>query len=486
MGVGAAAVSSRKVAASGACARDRVFSGARMRPVLVFALSFLAAGASAQPPTPVRVERCRANNPELAAAFDAIRAYDRLLRSARSETPVASLESAYRALVERRCLEPASHEVGGPRFESVAGLTGWWDGGGIRWLESYLQLPVLTVGRRADVPHVVLPNDEVPVIPPERLSASAGLSRVVCGDEPSCGAETRGWIERAERAFAAHADAETRRSGARDRQAAIATCAENARAIPRETRFIRWLDCVENEHPRRSAFPVARFRAPRTGWMVVRGRRGHHRFCDEVRAYDLATGSAYVAQSCTDLTLRQDGSVDHSSTDRSRTASALAGSVATDNLRETLLMLLLDPITVALAPDPFYVPLPPGMSTTWVEGASTFGSGQGTSWASSAQTQLAWAWVDGERVLAEGTLTWPDSHRAPEAHAAELLSIVDAGFTSGCPAVGPPPTLDGNRGRVSAIDADRDSLAALDVELTDRILRYRTPAACARTRMHRW
>jgi hypothetical protein len=39
---------------------------------------------------------------------------------------------------------------------------------------------------------------------------------------------------------------------------------------------------------------------------------------------------------------------------------------------------------------------------------------------------------------------------------------------------------------VSGIDADASTLAAVDTELTNRILRYRTPAACARTRMHRW
>jgi hypothetical protein len=455
----------------------------------VLAALLVAAPAAAQPSAPVRVERCRASDPRAAVAADGIRSFGDAIRNARLESDVSSLQASFHALLELDCLRPVAREMSnGPVFASLAGVREWWNAGGGAWLESYLQLPMLTVAPRGEVPHVMIPPDERRVIPSDRLAAVAGLGRILCpANDASCGAETRGWLARAERAFAEHAAREERRPGARVRADAIAQCTASSRIGSRDARFIRWLRCVSAEQPQAITFPLGAFRAPRTGWLVVRGRRGHHRFCDEVRAYDLATGSAYVAQSCSGLALRSDGSVDQATTDRARNDAALAGTVATDNLRETLLMLLLDPVTVQLARDPFYVPLPPGMSTNWVERLENIsGTGHGSAWGSSAQTTLAWTWIDGDDLLAEGTLTWPDSYRAPQAHAAELLSIVDDGFAAGCPAVGPPPSLGGGRGTVSGIDADASTLAAVDTELTNRILRYRTPAACARTRMHRW
>lgn len=57
----------------------------------------------------------------------------------------------------------------------------------------------------------------------------------------------------------------------------------------------RWI-----RHRLRATYRYARtieLRAPSHGWFILRGRRGHYRFSDEVRAYDLATGAAYVARS---------------------------------------------------------------------------------------------------------------------------------------------------------------------------------------------
>ena len=35
----------------------------------------------------------------------------------------------------------------------------------------------------------------------------------------------------------------------------------------------------------------------RRGWLVIRGRRGHYDFCDELHAYDLDSGSMVPADS---------------------------------------------------------------------------------------------------------------------------------------------------------------------------------------------
>jgi hypothetical protein len=59
--------------------------------------------------------------------------------------------------------------------------------------------------------------------------------------------------------------------------------------------------------------------------IVIRGRRGHYDFCDELGAYDMETGAAYVAKSCSGLHLRTDGSVDFEGTNAARKAAVVAG-----------------------------------------------------------------------------------------------------------------------------------------------------------------
>ena len=49
--------------------------------------------------------------------------------------------------------------------------------------------------------------------------------------------------------------------------------------------------------------PIGRMAAPTRGWFIIRGRRGHHAFCDEVRVFDLSKGSVYGTQSCSGLAL---------------------------------------------------------------------------------------------------------------------------------------------------------------------------------------
>lgn len=97
------------------------------------------------------------------------------------------------------------------------------------------------------------------------------------------------------------------------------------------------------------------------------------------------------------------------------------------------------------------------------------------------QAQLSWSWLRADgHVLASGTLTWPSSYSAPEAHAADLLRIAELGLSSECPpaklpifASGPP------QAGVSAIDARPQEAVALQGELAAALREYASSAACA-------
>lgn len=76
---------------------------------------------------------------------------------------------------------------------------------------------------------------------------------------------------------------------------------------------------VGSRAPKFESFPAGRFRSPKKGWLVVVGRRGHYHFCDTLSAYDLGTGAAYVARSCSQLKLADGGIVDVAKTDEAKT-----------------------------------------------------------------------------------------------------------------------------------------------------------------------
>jgi hypothetical protein len=73
---------------------------------------------------------------------------------------------------------------------------------------------------------------------------------------------------------------------------------------------------------------------------VIHGRRGHYDFCDEIRAYDLATGAAYLAKRCDGLIRLWTGEGCDPDAGRIQTQ---AGQVVRENLREAAWMLLLAP-----------------------------------------------------------------------------------------------------------------------------------------------
>lgn len=425
-----------------------------MRTELLIAIVLMTgiAPASAAP----WAERCGGDTPWSRQAQAALTQLGKEIEALPPDRDPAPLVKRLQELLASRCFRIARDELSG-RFDSGLSLTTWWTSGGEEWLSS------------------VLSGDRELVLPPEARSTLAldgnpqqPLAALLCGlADPVCGRETGGWVARAEAALAARAratvaadkdEAAAQTGEEKDRAPrSPADCAARAKKALPDRRYQSWHACVEQLHPTQDALPLGRVRAPTRGFLVVRGRRGHYAFCDELRAYDLASGAAYVARSCSGLALSGDGSVDGARTDSGRRAELLTGQLPVDNLREAAWMaLLLSKVERDKRVEAYRVAIPAGIKPQLPSDEGTLtGTQMGSMWFTSAQTQLSWTWLDGGRVQARGTLTWPDSYEAGAAYAVELLRIAEAGMRPGCPPGPLPPVrlLAGEAPGVSRLDA---------------------------------
>jgi hypothetical protein len=167
------------------------------------------------------------------------------------------------------------------------------------------------------------------------------------------------------------------------------------------------------------------------GWLVLFGRRGHYEFCDELRAYDLDTGSAHVVRSCSGLALNTNGSVNGPLTRASRRAERLEGTLPIDALREAALMTILarrveDDVVVGGRG----IELPAGVDrVVTLDDVAITRSGNVSF--SSAQTTLRWFWITDGCVRTFGYLTWPDDYVAGVDYADELIAIAEGGLAEG-------------------------------------------------------
>jgi hypothetical protein len=294
--------------------------------------------------------------------------------------------------------------------------------------------------------------------------------------DAACGADTAGWEMRARAAFERFAEVrlEDRRQDRDDPPRTEASCANAAYAAAVDERYDVWRECIAQVPMRTEALPLGRFRAPTRGWFVVRGRRGHYDFCDEIGAYHLGTGSAYIARSCTALALAAGGAVDQRATDGARRDAVVTGLLPVDNLREAAWMILLAAeVQEEVLEQEAMFDVPPGIVPRRSSAGVATYSASGGSWShSSAQTQLAWSYIVDGRSVAAGELTWPnDFDSAALDHAVRLLAIAEAGLRGACPAVALPAPLDlgGARPGVSRVDAPPDRVTAVDRQLLRRL-----------------
>ena len=372
---------------------------------------------------------------------------------------LSAMKRAWKDIEEAACFKLALMENSrAPEFNDAAAAKWWWDRGGDDWLR-------VALDRKAT--YASLPPDWPPVLERE----GHPLERLICkAEDAACGKETAGWVLRAAEAV----DEPTRENDETEVKPAVvlAKCSAAANAKDPAKRYFSWRDCVELARPKTAMLPLARFEVPRDGWLVVRGRRGHYHFCDEVRMYDLATGAAYVTQSCSGLFLQTGGTVDHDATDDARKARRLVGKVPVDAIREAAWMAMLaDEVKEGVQVYGWAAQMPAGMEAVMRDDGLLHHSGLGLSgWFSSAQTQLAWSWQGSDGLRASGSLTWPNSYLRGQMHAVRLLRIAEAALVEGCPpAPAPKQLVVGGKGRVSSLDASPQSLDLAEARLIEAL-----------------
>jgi hypothetical protein len=356
---------------------------------------------------------------------------------------IDDIDKKVRALAANASADPVTHDIeqllDGPCFkiavppeplapDSGLSLKAFWNGGAKWWLDNQLDL-----GKTGDRWFVVasssvhtLASDFNPTSPllPLLCPADAALP----DSTAACGRETLGWLHRARDAYARFDEA--RRAHAMDADADAVPppspnrCEKRAQADDEKHAYSNYSSCMSLAPIRVAVLPLGRFAAPKDGWLVVRGTRGHHSWCDGISAFDLASGAFYGVKMCQGMAV---------SAGAQPQIETKLGRVPIDAIREAALMIMLTDFaqehsvtrTVGWAmPKDMKVHVPPDLGRTITLGANGWSSGR---------TVLEASWVRAGKGQARATVEWPDSDDAKHAHATELLDVAEQGFVEGCP-----------------------------------------------------
>lgn len=445
-------------------------------------VGWLLAGAPARAD---RIVPCTPDTPDWIAARDALSAFDQQLEALPDDGSVAPVRTAMTSLLGLRCFAIARQEETRPPVAwddetdvSALALKVWWRTGGEDFFASHLELGA------PGSHNIVIPPDLREVLTREH-DPKHRLADLLCpANAGACGVETEPWRLRAERAFRPES---LRRSGTfRDKPTPPLDCMAVAQKKPSRLRYVAWRGCMGGiQGPRTflSVLPLGRIRAPMDGWLVVRGRRGHYRFCDQMDAYHLGTGTAYRSSSCSRLALNPRGEVDGAGTDAARQGEVKVGRLAPDRLRELTWMLLFEPeVRNNVQVEALYAPVPKGLSIEWPtkDGWSEGGGLGGAIGGDSGQTVLRWTWFPhGGAEPLSGTWTFPWSWAVGEDHADILLEEAESAFQEECPALAlPVRLLDYTREPdVNAIDAPSGVAHVQDARL-EALRSWRPPPGC--------
>jgi hypothetical protein len=253
-------------------------------------------------------------------------------------------------------------------------------------------------------------------------------------------------------------------------------CAQALRKEPPDQRLLRYAACVDQLVPRRAALPEARYRSPK-GWLVLRGRRGHYSFCDEARAYDLETGTAYIASRCGGLVLSSGGAVNQGATRDTGAMKSQVGTLSVDALRRLALMLWVESEVDDDAREYAKFPVPTGVPMPEPERGFGFGK---RGWSHSGQTSIQFELSDGKSTLLAGKFVWPDSSDAGNQVIDDLVVSAETTFREGCPKVALPASLAPAKslGGVSGIDASPDALRKNADDLSAAFAELRKTKVC--------
>jgi hypothetical protein len=418
---------------------------------------------------------CRLGTPDYTDASTRLAALEAQIEALGLAADHGPADAALAALFRHRCFSffPQQFDKVDAKG-SALGLKTFWRDGALAWFQDTLRLGdavgparrywVLPAYRRA------LTLETAPDSPLRSLLCSAA--------DAHCGRETFGWRRRAERAFREFAELKRARSTDPRPRVNPLDCGEHVKGTAADT-FSGWTECVMTNTPKVEALPLGALQAPTTGWLTVSGRRGHYGFCDEVRAYNLETGAAYISSSCSRLHLAQTGAVRHAATNAARKGALAMGRVPLANLREaTWMMLLIEKVGLPITLESYGVVIP---SRLEVE-LSNRGSGVGLGYSgSSSQTVLDWRYTVGKVALSSGDLTWPsDYNYAARQHAVALLQVAEAGFVEGCPPTAAPRHLMRplHRPGVSGRDARPKDLSAANRTRWKALIGAKPPASC--------
>jgi hypothetical protein len=382
--------------------------------------------------------------------------------------PKAGLD-ALRAMLSRPCLAHLKPTIRLPPRTSIEKLRDAWSSLDTTLAEATRGLHVKYGKRLLVIPREILPD----------LSADVQrrLAPMLCPPNDATCDRTASYILRAHEAF--DTDLRIREQNLHPKidygtlhvEIPVQSCDGSQRPEDAPTTFESWASCVTSRAPRNWRYAETRFRAPERGWLVLRGRRGHYEFADELRAYDLATGAAYVVRDTGAFIV----------TDRARqfVNEAYTGRIAPDQLRELAFLLLTRPAIVELRTGDAYAVIPDKLPLVLATNPDQIVGWGRSSWASSNQTTLSFTFVDGAQREA-GTFIWPDADDWVNNHIVQLLRVAEAGLVRGCAPAKLPPLADlrGDLGKVSPIDASADALRARHAELERRLDGLR-PSACA-------
>ncbi|MEZ4381316.1 MAG: hypothetical protein R3A79_08195 [Nannocystaceae bacterium] len=373
-----------------------------------------------------RVSLCEANSAALAEARAQLEAIEAIASGLTEDASVEAFNAKVAALYEHACL--AVGRADEPQLEltmssAIEAKTYWEDGLG-SWFQSYLDL-----ADGADSTVWFLPSRRVVVTAKTRPDDP--LARWMCPADPEspCAQGVRAWRSRAERYFDLW-DNSGRREHA-DCDAAIA-------AGPAEDAYARWRACEGGALRRHSVLPIGGLGRLAEGWVVVLGRRGHYRYCDEVAAFDLVSGSYYRFAEC-DHRPELDGMVEAGAMDPA------SGKVEVET--GTIEPGLVQEFAWAAASAAYVQPevvteralgtaLPDGLKVSRTQDGTSSGMGI-SGMGSSSHTRIGWLWARAAgEIPAHGELSWPTGlSNAEMDHAVRLLAIAEERGAKGCASV---------------------------------------------------
>jgi hypothetical protein len=210
-----------------------------------------------------------------------------------------------------------------------------------------------------------------------------------------------------------------------------ATCDGSAGYDQPPSSFQAWLTCVSRRAPRAVHYaPELALRAPERGWLLVRGRRGHYQYTDELHAYDLATGAAYIAR-------RQD--ILHGGPEAQTQVASAVGRVPTDALRQLAFLLVSRPALVELRRVPYFAQLPGPFLPSVPDAPLPEIPVDLRRMPRTNQTRLDYVYLDG-RLRETGSFHWPMTDDF-DGLVIGLVGALEQNFAAGCAPARLPSTM---------------------------------------------